>query len=205
MDSRRQQSDSGAELPDKADRLEAVWVSPPHPSLFDSETLLGQCDLRFQRRSGPGGQHRNKTSSGVFLHHESTGVVAEATERRSQAVNRQAALLRLRLKMAIELRTASPLDALGENSQPSPGCSLEQSLRDRYRGHPLKLRENNPDRPAVMALLLNDLHAAGGQPSLVGPLWSSSTSAVVNFIKTYPAAFAYLNAIRAHHGRSPLR
>jgi len=26
----------------------------------------------------------------------------------------------------------------------------------------------------------------------------------VNFIKTHAAAFAYLNAIRAHHGRSPL-
>ncbi len=38
-------------------------VKSPHPATWTTEQLLEQCDLRTQRRSGPGGQHRNKTSS----------------------------------------------------------------------------------------------------------------------------------------------
>ena len=49
---------------------------------------------------GPGGQHRNKTESGVRLVHRPTGVVVTATERRSQLQNRGAALERLRERLA---------------------------------------------------------------------------------------------------------
>ena len=70
-------------------RLPVVMVECPHPALLDPDQLLESCDLRTQRRSGPGGQHRNKTSSGVFLHHAPTNTIAEATERRSQADNRR--------------------------------------------------------------------------------------------------------------------
>jgi protein subunit release factor B len=63
------------------------------------EALLAQCDEAFFVASGPGGQHRNKTESGVRLHHRPTGVVVTATERRSQLQNRGAALWRLRERL----------------------------------------------------------------------------------------------------------
>lgn len=47
------------------------------------------------RASGPGGQHRNKTDSGVRLTHLDAGVVVTATEDRSQHVNRAVAWARL--------------------------------------------------------------------------------------------------------------
>jgi protein subunit release factor A len=50
--------------------------------------------------SGPGGQHRNKTESGVRLLHRPTGVLVTATERRSQGQNRGEALKRLRARLA---------------------------------------------------------------------------------------------------------
>jgi hypothetical protein len=172
-------------------------VAPPHPSSLPADVLLEQCELRTQRRSGPGGQHRNKTSSGVFLLHRPTEIVAEATERRSQAENRQIALDRLRLRLAIEIRTPSPLDGDVDLT--------EQALRERLQPGRLRIGMQNRDKPAALALVLNDLHAAGGQPSLVAPRWNASTSALVRFIKGHPPAFALLNAIRQHHGRGPLR
>jgi protein subunit release factor B len=63
------------------------------------EVLAAECEETFFIASGPGGQHRNKTESGVRLLHHPTGVVVTATERRSQAQNRSAALLRLRERL----------------------------------------------------------------------------------------------------------
>lgn len=62
--------------------------------------LLAECVETFFIASGPGGQHRNKTESGVRLTHGPTGVTVSATERRSQAQNRGAALERLRARLA---------------------------------------------------------------------------------------------------------
>ncbi len=63
------------------------------------DALAAECEETFFVASGPGGQHRNKTESGVRLLHRPTGVVVTATERRSQARNRDAALLRLRERL----------------------------------------------------------------------------------------------------------
>jgi len=62
--------------------------------------LLAECDEAFFTAGGPGGQHRNKTESGVRLTHRPTGVTVSATERRSQAQNRGEALARLRERLA---------------------------------------------------------------------------------------------------------
>ena len=62
--------------------------------------LEDECDITFFTAGGPGGQHRNKTESGVRLVHRPTGIVVTATERRSQHQNRAAALERLAAKLA---------------------------------------------------------------------------------------------------------
>ena len=61
--------------------------------------LRAECDEEFFTAGGPGGQHRNKTESGVRLTHRPTGVAVSATERRSQAQNRGQALARLRERL----------------------------------------------------------------------------------------------------------
>ena len=58
---------------------------------FDPSEL----EFEFFRGSGPGGQHRNTTDSGVRVRHLPTGLVAQATESRSQLRNRESALTRL--------------------------------------------------------------------------------------------------------------
>ena len=61
--------------------------------------LLAECRVDVFVGGGPGGQHRNKTESGVRLVHPPTGVAVTATERRSQLQNRSAALERLRARL----------------------------------------------------------------------------------------------------------
>jgi len=63
------------------------------------DALLAECEETFFVGGGPGGQHRNKTESGVRLTHPPTGITVTATERRSQLQNRGAALERLRARL----------------------------------------------------------------------------------------------------------
>ena len=64
--------------------------------LLSDDALLAECTVDVFIAGGPGGQHRNKTESGVRIVHPPTGVTVTATERRSQLQNRGAALERLR-------------------------------------------------------------------------------------------------------------
>ena len=49
--------------------------------------LRDEVEVEFFRAGGPGGQHRNKTETGVRLKHTPTGIVVTATERRSRKAN----------------------------------------------------------------------------------------------------------------------
>lgn len=67
-------------------------------------------DIRidFFRGSGPGGQHRNTSETGVRITHLPTGVVATATESRSRHLNLQRALARLEEKLVARKRRRRP-------------------------------------------------------------------------------------------------
>lgn len=69
---------------------------------FEMEDIdIRKDELRVDtfRASGAGGQHVNKTDSGVRFTHIPTGIVAESTDSRSQHKNREIALQRLYLKI----------------------------------------------------------------------------------------------------------
>ncbi len=69
---------------------------------FEPEDInINKADLRKDtfRSSGAGGQHVNKTESGVRYTHIPTGIVAESTDGRSQIKNNEIALNRLYVKI----------------------------------------------------------------------------------------------------------
>ena len=119
-----------------------------HPSALAPETLLRECSERRVRRSGPGGQHRNKVETAVVLRHELTGVEAEANERRSQAENRQVALFRLRMRLAVQIRTVR-----------APVSVPTELWRSRCRDGRMSVNPSHADFPALLAEALDVLAA----------------------------------------------
>jgi ribosome-associated protein len=107
---------------------EALRAAARRALSLPDPALLAECDESFFTAGGPGGQHRNKTESGVRLVHRGTGAHVTATERRSQARNRAAALSRLRAKLAALARRPRPRRA----TEPTR-ASRERRLREKRR------------------------------------------------------------------------
>lgn len=79
---------------------------------MDDENLAAICRLEFYKGSGPGGQHRNKTSSAVRVTLEKYNIsVSDCTERQ-QHRNRHNALKKLKMVLALTQRQ-SPGDISG--------------------------------------------------------------------------------------------
>ena len=104
-------------------------------ALGDS-ALLAECREEFFVAGGPGGQHRNKTASGVRLTHPPTEMSVIATERRSQWQNRAAALERLRVGLArlavvpkVRRKTAPSLRAREKRLQDKKLLAAKKKLR----------------------------------------------------------------------------
>ena len=94
------------------------------------EALLAECEESFFVGGGPGGQHRNKTESGVRLVHPATGITVTATERRSQLQNRGAALERLRER----LRPLAHRPKVRRPTRPTKGSQERRIAAKKRRG-----------------------------------------------------------------------
>jgi len=68
----------------------------------DLQVLKKQVILETYRSRGPGGQRKNRKETAVRLTHPPSGVVVVASERRSQAQNREIAFERL-IKKLVDL------------------------------------------------------------------------------------------------------
>ena len=96
----------------------------------DRESLERDCDISFFVAGGPGGQHRNKVATGVRLLHRPSGLVLTATERRSQAANREAAFE----WMAERLEAAGHVPTPRVATRPSRAARVERREQKRRRG-----------------------------------------------------------------------
>ncbi len=169
-------------------------ASGMHPTALPDNQLLDQCSSRRLRRSGPGGQHRNKVETAVQLLHGPTGVAAEANERRSQAQNRAVALRRLRLNLALEIRTPASLD-----QPPSP---LWQS---RCHSGRLAVAAEHADFPALLAEALDTVAGCDADVKRAAERLLCSSSQLVRFLAKEPRALALLNGWRRQRGLRPLK
>jgi hypothetical protein len=100
--------------------------------------------------------------------------------------------------LALKLRSDALSEARGADRH-------ERELRARYHASHFRLGPSNEERPAVLALLLDDLDRSGGLPREVAETWGTSTSQIVRFLKSHPDAFAWLNRLRAERGMRPLK
>jgi len=163
-----------------------------HPASLPDDRLFAECGITFTRRSGPGGQNRNKVETAVILHHRPTGLIAEANERRSQSENKEQALHRLRVKLAVEIRTP-------------PGESTTELWRSRCKGGRIRVNPDHPDVPPLIAEALDRLSAEGMDPKAAAEALGCSTTQLVNLLKLEPQAMLTLNRHREERGLPPLR
>ena len=163
-----------------------------HPAAFPVDELLADCSIDRTRRSGPGGQHRNKVETAVVITHKPTGIRSEASERRSQAENLAQAIFRLRLQLALHVRT-------------KPSDVPSELWGSRARGGRISVNDSHEDFPPLLAEALDTLSAYKCSPAEAGQALGVTSSQLVKLVKQEPKAFQLLNAMRQKSGQSPLK
>ena len=159
-----------------------------------SKRLLAECRIRRLRRSGPGGQHRNKVETAVLLHHLPTDIKAEANERRSQAENRAAAAFRLRVNLALQVRCRP--EAAGVPSE------LWQS---RCRQRRMVINPSHDDFPTILAEALDVIAHTDADVKRAAESLRCTMSQLVRLLKKEPRAMSLVNKWRRQGNLPPLK
>ncbi|KAK4742972.1 hypothetical protein SAY87_000973 [Trapa incisa] len=162
------------------------------------EELMRQCEMGTFKTSGPGGQHRNKRESAVRLKHLPTGIVAQASEDRSQHKNRASALSRLRTLLALKVRNIVELDAYSPPPELLQILPAKSTLRGPEFGN--QIGPNNPKFNVGMQALLDLIYAVEGSVSDAAKMLGLSTGALSRLILSDDSLRMAVNELRISKG-----
>lgn len=163
-----------------------------HPAQKTETDLEKECQFLATRRSGPGGQHRNKVETAVIVTHRETGVRAEASERRSQGENRKVAYQRLRIQLALHLRRTPP-------SQPT------ELWRSRVRAKKIAVNPGHQDFPSLLAEFLDQYYSHREDLAATTHTLGITSSQGIKFLKLEPLALEQVNRRRQEEGLHALK
>ena len=160
----------------------------------DDAALLSDCAVDAYRSGGPGGQHRNKTSTAVRLRHHPTGLMVIAEDSRSQHENKLRAIRRLRMAIAIGCR-----DAVEEGWRPSEAFRNACTSAGR-----IEISRRNPSYPLIIATVLDAVEARGGRLREAGELLGLTTAQLSRFLTSDGKVLDAANRMRRAAGLRPL-
>jgi hypothetical protein len=165
-----------------------------HPAALPIDELACYWDVVWTRRGGPGGQHRNKVETAVVITHRPTGIVGQASERRSRDQNHRVAVHRLRVQLALAVRAA-----VNGDQRPSP------LWLSRCRRQKISVSAENDDFPPLLAEALDRLAASRWDVSRAADQLGVTATQLVRFLKLEPRALGLLNDARRELGLRPLK
>ena len=165
-----------------------------HPAALPPDVLHARCQETRTRRSGPGGQHRNKVETAVVLFDPQTEISAEASERRSQADNRRMAIFRLRLNLA-----------LGFRLDPSSLDDPSEVWNTRCRNGRISINPSHDEFPSLLAEALDRIVACDWEVSAAAEQLHATTSQIIRLLKHEPRAMTLVNRERQSRNLRPYK
>lgn len=181
-------------------RLYKIVADPAanlHPAALDDARLLADCQLTRTRRSGPGGQHRNKVETAIVLVHLPTGLRVEASERRSQSQNLAVAVRRVRIELALHFRQRVA-------TIPSELCLSELCPSELWTARcgqgRISINPDHADFPALLAEALDVITELEFDVKSAALRLRCTPTQLVRFLNTEPRALALINSARVARG-----
>ena len=185
--------------------VEAIEKYPAHPASWSEVQLLAQCKLTFSRASGPGGQNRNKVETSVQIEYLPAGIIAAASECRTQNENRKIAVQRLRCKLAVELRPdLATIELDASSAVPAKELICSKTWQQYCRNGRIDISESNSDWPTILAEIIGLLSVCDWSIGQVATILGTTSSQLVKLLKKHSPAFVLLNRERKARSQRPL-
>ena len=169
-------------------------VPRPHPASLDDDALLGQCTIGKGRSGGPGGQHRNKVETTVFITHKPTGLESHAGERRSAGENRSEAIFRIRLRLAVGVRSIVPA-----------GDARSDLWKSRVSKGRIACSPRHRDYPSMLAEAMDMLAACGWNEKTAAVRLECTPTQLIGLVRTHAPALVRVNDERGKKKLHALR
>lgn len=151
------------------------------------DELLRACTLKGYQGSGPGGQHRNKTNTGVLLTLREFNLEIKSCEGRSAHENKVHALHRMQMALALQVRCEPSTPEI-----PFPGSN----------GH---IQTSNALFPLFVAHVFDIMASKGGDTKMAAAAFKLTPSALVKILRQDKACATKLQGNRQQNGQKPLK
>jgi len=150
--------------------------------------LLKTCTMKGFQGSGPGGQHRNKTNTGVSLRLDEYKLEIKSCESRSANENKTRALHRMQMALALKVR-----------EEPPPLEKLS------FPGSQGRIQSSNRLFPLFIAQVLDIVAANRGDTKPAAAAFKLSPSALTRILHQEKSVVEQVQKLRQEGGKPKLR